>query len=202
VRWIDGFSATLLETSVGEVPPGSLVPGELVATANYREMVVGDLDTEWADANEVVVERIVGDVRVATSRTGLGSSSPVILAQRLPVVRMGLLVLEETVSPATAAPPEAPSLWNNDDLQDAEWMWLHQVAFDVVQIVPDTGPQPGPYGSMHSWSHFHLDVRVKRKLGRRDALVMCHTWATVGPLDGSIVTVDVQPMLRVLVSTK
>jgi len=193
VRWIDAFSANSVSND-GTVTAGSIGPSVASSTQWYRELVVGDIDTEWADANEVVVERLVGSVGLACGSV-LEATLPYAASNRLlPICRLGLLVVEDVDEGAAFSPP---SLWQTDDIQDGEWMWLHQVrAWDKPHIIWD-----GADVWMLAHHDIRIDLRVKRKLGRRDKLVLCHDFRYVGNMP-SLATVDVQPYLRCLVSTK
>jgi len=203
VRWIDAFSAGVTQTveggfTTGVMPPGSIVPAAGPSTLNFRELVVGDLDTEWADANEVLLERVVGDIRVSgydiANFERLGG---VAWNQLQTLVRMGIVLVEDTDEDST---PEPPGLWTADDLADGEWLWLWQLGSpqnEHVQV-DDVNAE-----CIRVWNHdYHLDLRVKRKLGRRDRLVLCHEFVMVGGVFLAEHAVDVQPLLRALVSTK
>lgn len=204
VRWIDAFSATIpldagSEPITGTLGVGGILPGTGPSTLDYRELVVGDIDTEWADANEVLVERLIGDIHVFGCST---VPSPVEgleghWGQMHPLVRMGILLCEDVDEDST---PNPPSLWEVDDLADGEWMWLNQLGSPNESHM-QFDPNAEQY--QRAWSHdIHLDLRVKRKLGRRDRLVLCHEWALPAiALLGSH-SVSVFPQLRCLVSTK
>lgn len=207
VRWIDAFSAAMQlageppTPNPGVVPPGSITPAATLYTADYRELVVGDIDTEWADANEVVVERLVGDITVKGRDSLPGVDSLFQVATSFigmsTMVRMGIVLVEDVDDSPTAINP--PSLWEADDLADGEWLWLWQLGSPNEQhMLFEPADQ-----LIRVWSHdYHLDLRVKRKLGRRDRLVLCHEFVHVGPTFNGEHAVDVQPLLRCLVSTK
>lgn len=212
VRWIDAFSApgasTITEAGAdptpnpGVVDAGGIYPFTSFTSVDWRELVVGDLDTEWADANEVVVERLVGDIRVAGRELFSSVDNLVSLAPRWigmpPLVRMGIVLVEDVDDAASSYDP--PSLWQPDDLADGEWLWLWQLGSpNEAHMQLDEGAST----ALRVWTHdYHLDLWVKRKLGRRDRLVLCHEWAHVGPTFSGDRAIDVQPLLRCLVSTK
>lgn len=211
VRWIDAFSAPLaLDASgdaiAGAMPAGPIVPGGLgvsagdLYTVDYRELVVGDIDTEWADANEVVLERLVGDITLGgvdslSAPEGIVGSYNSLRT----LVRMGIVLLED-VDEQTTSTEKPPSLWTADDLADGEWLWLMQIGSPNQEHM-ETDATGEVYTRL--WNHdFHLDVRVKRKIGRRDRLVLCHEFALPAPVLVGTHAVSVHPLLRALVSTK
>lgn len=204
VRWVDANSSQLAEDTLF-LPAGSIflpaLGGEF--TQNYRELVLGDVDTSWSDANDVLLERLVGEVSVFAKSFQVtpdqGAESAVFSYAGLvfPVVRMGIVLLED-VDDDNTTPPIPPGLWTADDLRDGEWLWLTQVReFPSAHMY--VGEDPGL--ATVQVKDIHLDLRVKRKIGRRDRLVLCHEFATVGNV-GSSNAVDVQCLLRALVSTK
>lgn len=213
VRWIDALSAPLVFSELGNAEPGALGGGSIfpagfgvtagdLYSVSYRELIVGDIDTEWADANEVVLERLVGDIHVrGVESVGVPPEDTIISHwnELSTLVRMGIVLIED-VDEQTATDQKPPSLWSADDLADGEWLWLWQLGSpqenhvyidetdEVVQRV---------------WCHdYHLDLRVKRKLGRRDRLVLCHEFAVPAPTLVGTHSVSVYPLLRQLVSSK
>lgn len=204
-RWIDCNST---QASAGAVGAGSIIiqagtPAE--SAAGYRELVVGDIDTEWADANEVLVERVVGDISMSgydilsslTDETEL-----LALAQSWvsmgPLTRIGLVVVEDVDDSETSI--TVPSLFEFDDVQDTEWMWLFQLGSpNETHVQVDETNDAG----VRMWTHdLHIDVRVKRKLGRRDRLLLVHEFALRGAAFLGEHSVSVHPLLRCLVTTK
>jgi len=114
------------------------------------------------------------------------------------LVRMGIVLVKAVDDSAAAVNP--PSLWEADDLADGEWLWLWQLGAPTESHVFYDSET---YAVTRMWAHdYHLDLRVKRKLGRRDRLVLCHEWVHVGSTYVGDRGIDVQPLLRCLVSTK
>lgn len=202
-RWVDCFSSNIASGASGAIGGGSISPGvDTGIASSYRELVVGDLDTEWADANEVLVERIVGQISLSGTDTDTTIADIGSLPGRwgflIPAVRLGLVVVEDVDD--SSGPLDLPALFNADDLQDAEWMWLFQLGSpNETHLAFDTSIS----SAVRTWTHdVHLDVRVKRKLGRRDRLVLVQEWAVRATAFGDSHTVGVHPLLRCVVSTK
>lgn len=204
VRWVDANSAALEPTEfnlgVGSItPPGT----GGIATVNYRELVVGDIDTGWSDNQDVVLERLVGDISIMQRHlsgplTDISNDSLLSGALRVfPIVRMGIVLLEDEDETATPSPP---GLWTADDLRDGEWLWLKQ--WNSLENSHCYLDEPNGTLLRIGSLDIHLDLRVKRKIGRRDRLVLCHEYAQVGETFEGTHAIDVQPLLRALVSTK
>lgn len=200
-RWIDCFSSVSTAGSLGTSSLALSASSPADVAASYRELLVGNSDTEWADANEVLVERIVGQISLSGADAIDNASAAVLYGNwefLLPVVRLGLLVVEDMDQ--SANPLLVPSLLNADDLQDAEWMWLFQLGSpNETHIALDTVNE----ATVRTWTHdVQLDVRVKRKLGRRDRLLLVQDWSLRGAAYTGDHTVTLHPLLRGLVTTK
>ena len=190
-RWIDCNSTVAAECQWS----GGTVP----CTPNAgRDLVFGDLDMDWSDKSEVVLGRIVGDVSLfATSSSNKPNPAvpfDVIPNHRL-LVRLGVLVREEVDSFAGI---EFIDLFDNEAIEEYEWMYLQQ-----TQMEPRWGRtfvvSDGMTGE--NWVNvlqkdIHLDIRVKRKLGKKDHLVLCHQWA-IGPGDFNV-DVEISTLLRTI----
>lgn len=153
------------------------------------ELWSGDFDAEYADDANVVVERIVGDISLGG--ISLHSDGQFVV----PYVRLGLLAVEEVETIATWEPP---NLFLREDLEEYEWMWLYGSNFKG-NWVPTLGIEAVP--GMRYGDELHVDLRVKRKLGKKDHLVLLAQFATLGPPVGSI-TVGYFHTLRGLFSNK
>lgn len=159
-RWIDANSHQ--RTPVGDPPCGvdyssiSCIPG-------FYELLNGDLDLEWMDATEATIDRLVGDLAINYEENWTTSTKPV-----FPIARFGLLLVEEVETLATWVPPD---LFEAEDLEEYEWMWLQQVnpPVDVWQ--------GGILNILAGNSSYHLDIRNRRKIGPKDHLVLVHTLA-------------------------
>lgn len=164
-------------------------PDPSLRTAGVLELWSGDFDAEYADDGNVVVERIVGDISLGGISL-MGGGQFVV-----PYVRLGMLAVEEVESVATWDPPD---LFAREDLEEFEWMWLYGTDFkgNWVPTLSGEATQGMRYGDT-----IHLDLRVKRKLGKKDSIVMIAQFGTLGPLVGSV-NVGYFHTLRGLFSTK
>jgi len=200
-RWIDANSVGSGGDPCITGPGGIICDDDVPGSANrssVRELTAGGIDLEWSDSNEVLHERLVGSIALAsTSLVPFDSASPISMER--PLVRMGLLVVEDA-SPGTASLTDLQkiSLWDNQHLQTYEWMWLHQTYGDPhFSLSGDT---------MYAISETDvpLDVRSRRKLGRTDRLVLLASFkATTGSAAGFYThLVSLWPMLRSVVTTK
>jgi len=123
-------------------------------------LLSGEFDVEnWADEQEVRVDRIVGDIGIVGMVTHSADQPPSV------VVRLGIIVAEDVSDDPTADEPTR-SLFDQTDLQEAEWMWLHQ---HVPHFEPVFGALGGVIGSRISYNH-HLDLHNRRKIGQKDLL--------------------------------
>jgi len=215
VRWIDGFTAVpaVVEagppaTTTGYLPDALVLPqGTATSSINYRELIVGNLDTEWSDDNNVLLERLVGELSFKLNLWNNFTNANRLLENFnsfSPVVRLGVVLIED-IDEGNATPPEPPSLWQADDIADGEWLWSHQFrAWQHFEYRPDPASVTAAY--VHALHDIHIDLRVRRKIGRRDRLILCHSWAFVGAppaeLDEFAISLELHPLLRVLVSTK
>lgn len=150
----------------------SVVPGSAVST--LRELIVGDIDGLYLDREEVRIDRLVGDIEFYTSSSL--DAAPVALP---PVVRFGLVVEEDPRDSGTSYPVDAYNLWDPAVLKDAEFMYLEQPVREL-----SNPPLPGDSVTYREFYwHSHLDVRVKRKLGKADRLWLVMSYAN--GLEGS-----------------
>lgn len=149
--------------------PPSAGGGE--SSSTLREIISGDIDTVVLDRQEVRIDRIVGDLHFFQHEAGAAA-----LALVAPtVVRVGLIVEEESTRPLGGAiTSDEYSLWENDDLQRLEWMYLEQVPLLSSEHVFDSDAVQ-TYCRRY-WAT-HLDVRVKRKLGKADKLWLVMSYA-------------------------
>lgn len=158
------------------------------------ELLAGDPELTFSDRNEPTLERIVGSISLAYSYT-LGAAPN--LGGTYPIVRLGLLVVNDSPDVTTWTPP---SPWKNQDLNDEMWMWLHQTSSwnYVNQIL---GPVGATNGNLFGSIDIPVDVRVKRKLARDCHVMLVHQYkyntAPVAP--GFLV--GVMSMLRTIVKS-
>lgn len=159
-RWIDCNSHLWSECGT-TITNMSCLPGE------PRELLVGDLDMDWSDKSEVTLARIVGNINVF-----LASSIASLTAIPLPaLVRFGLLVTEDTDRLY-----QAIDLGDPESLEEYEWMWLTEqiMPFQLDYLVAEERTAAGSL-------NLTLDTSVKRKLGKKDSLVLYSQIATMLP---------------------
>lgn len=126
--------------------------------SNPRELLVGDSDWDWADRNEVRVDRIVGTIswRVADAYESFNVGYP-----QPWVVRFGILATEETDRLY-----QAIDLFDRESLEEFQWMYLHQsMGTTETFLVAD-----GIYNIQYE--DLHIDVRTRRALGKKDSVVL------------------------------
>jgi len=172
-RWVDCFSTGLSSGGLRGHPWNALVTvvAGTESPSTLREIISGDLDTEVLDRQEVRIDRVVGDLHFMQQETGPGALGLVAPT----VVRVGLIVEEDsTRPPATPITSAEYSLWENDDIQRLEWMYLEQVPLVHDETGEDSANDVLYY--RRYWST-HLDVRVKRKLGKADRLWLVMSYA-------------------------
>lgn len=198
VRWIEGNSAHGAEplpvvTSFFFTPS---IDTSAWPTGGGTELVFGDDDLDWMDANEATVERVVGDLNVLGFNVQTSGPDTGYLAF-IPF-RMGLLLVEEVEDISTWVPP---SLWDRESLEEYEWMWLWQsMARDVGSSW--TNLTPGGDRVTHLVApDMHLDVHVRRKMGKKDHLVLLGQFGLDQNLD-STMTISCNHLIRVLMKTK
>lgn len=201
VRWIEGNSASGTD-EVPTITSFSFTPTLDTSTwpaAGGTELVFGDDDLDWMDANEATIERIVGDISV--SAFYLSGSDPDLSPQiHHAFVRMGLLVVQEVEDIAAWVPP---SLWDREAIEEYEWMWMWQgMLRETQQNFPTV-----PVGtSRHAWflgtDDQHIDLHVRRKLGKKDHLVLLGQFGCGTLLEDASLGVSAVHLLRVLFKTK
>lgn len=205
-QWVDGLSAGSFDR---ENPPAEGVPFETPCIipildigcdsfgqedrSTVRTVWAGPTDADHLDENEALIERVVGDISVRVGGTEVQANG-----FTMPLVRFGMLAVEE-VTPGDATQYESISLWQNDHLQDYEWMFLRQV--DPVLM-----PQAIDVNTLFSGQYtFHVDVRTRRKLGRQDAVLLLASFVrpTLDDAEpGGSVSVHAYPLLRVVHTTR
>lgn len=167
-RWIDGSS----QGNSGEpclyspIPLPCSVPPNTPTAPLLGVYVVasGEVDLDWADKSESRLDRVVGDIGLKALTT-IAQEDEIVW----PDIRLGMLVAEEIDDITTWNPP---NLWDHDHLEEFEWMWLYQ-----TQVLGwDGGAREESWPSLGSRSWFakdvHVDLHVRRKLGKADHLVI------------------------------
>lgn len=194
VRWLDANSNRTLE------PPWYTAGGPSPLPNQGKVLLWGDDDLEWMDSNEVLLMRLVGSISygfTVESRptdTFWGIYGP-------PVLRAGILVCEELDSQGGRPTLD---LFDPEVLEEYEWMWLHQAGEYTA------GSQIANGSSVFNAyrTDIPLDLRVRRKLGKKDAVVLYNQWgfptanAEEPPENNYDVGSFGTTMLRYLVSSK
>lgn len=163
----------------------------------------GDDDLEWMDVNEVRLERLVGTITTSCTVTSYRDGGTLLISSLRgpPVHRMGILLCEE-LEAQNSRP--VLDLFDVETIEEYEWMWLSQVG----EWTP--GNLMVPASSTDMFSQYRSDVSVdtnnRRKLGKKDALVLYHQWAFPVTDTPSNLEFDVSgvvfPQLRALVASK
>jgi len=128
-------------------------------------VVDGDQDVvPWADEQEITIDRVVGSL--TTLFHNQLTDPPVSIALlNPPMARYGLLVVENF---DTADPPLI-NLWDLDAYEQYEWMWLR----DVIREESTTSVlQDGGDTVQYNMTQTQIDLRVRRKLGPKDQLLL------------------------------
>lgn len=208
VQWRDFSFGAFDRDDAGETYDECAVPmGDIECeafdgsgTTTVRFIWAGPADAEHVDDNSVLIERIVGSISVRGVITG-ETAGPFALPDRMPLVRLGLLALQE-IAPDGETEPEKINLWSDAHLEDFQWMWLHQVEFENPVHWTIDGY---PYQSWHGAVRIPVDVGVRRKLSRRDGVALLASFVVPtrggGPV-GLPAAVQMYPILRVLQSVK
>lgn len=165
-RWIDGSIQGFVDTPCQHQPLNFVCHTEpnvpMPPFSGVYQIVSGEVDLDWADKSESRLDRVVGDITLLMRSI---QQEPDVLA--LPIFRMGMLVVEEVDDITTWVPP---NLWDHDHLEEYEWMWLQQTC------ILDEGFFPlfdgNPLVDLRASETHHIDIRVKRKLGKTDHLVL------------------------------
>lgn len=147
-----------------------------------KDLIFGDLDMDWSDKSEVTLSRLVGNLSWTCS-SSTTQVVPLSVERGIPnqrvLVRAGILVREEVDAFAGTDPID---LFDPESIEEYEWMWLnqHQVLFHGDGWYSPSGlPNELVITSVSQWD-VDLDLRVKRRLGKKDHLVLFRQWAA-GP---------------------
>jgi len=143
------------------------------AQITAREILAGSVDAQYLDKDEVRVDRIVGDIEFWTASEAADGT-----VTRPPVVRFGFIVEEDSPESSATIDLEGYNLFRTESLELFEWMYLEQPA-----VRPVHGPafSDGVAYDGHNIRAFHwqshLDIRVKRKLGKADRVWLVMSYA-------------------------
>lgn len=181
VEWFDGNSSG----SPSEPDQCSFVRQHYTCGAHAFELT-GQTDTEHLDRQENTILRVVGQIQTNIGFVSLGQygADP---------IRYGLLVVGDNEDLSTWT---IPRLIDADDIEKYEWMWLHQAAVRWQQVVQPGGAE----ATTMAWTNVEFDVKVKRKLGKNDKLVMVRFFPDLPTSPGGLVYHEAR-LLRVLVKT-
>lgn len=141
----------------------AVFPGD-EAVAPLAIICDGQIDVEpWADEQEVTIDRVVGQVHFVWRST---SNDPGLRPISL-LLKLGI-VLNEELSAEVPAPTVNRHLFDQEDLEDTEWMWLHGhmlTPYHTPDSVTNGGSDYGVYT-------VDIDLRNRRKIGQRDELAL------------------------------
>jgi len=136
-------------------------------------LVDGDQDVApWADEQEVTLDRVVGSISTQFLR-GFDVPPTVLEANHNLIARYGLLVVENF---ETTAPPQI-NLWDQDAFEQYEWMWLQDVVPEESATSITQNDESIVSGNLTAT---RLDVRVRRKIGPKDQLLL---YGSVGRME-------------------
>lgn len=188
-RWIDGSTQSVEGDC--RYQPVNLVCGNppnvpMAPFAGCVEIISGEVDLDWADKSESRLDRIVGWTNFQFQSTIIQSNEV-----SWPLIRAGILVAEEIDDIASWSPP---NLFDHDHLEEFEWMWLWQGegrSFNTVQ----EQEYPGLNSTIWGGVDVEMDIRVKRKVGKQDHVILVGQFlhGTAGPFSFGVGMV---PMLR------
>lgn len=191
VRWIEGNSSHGIEPlpAVSSFPLSPSIDVSLWPAAGGTELIFGDDDLDWMDANEATIERVVGQVSVLGAQLIFGPADMHATA----LYRLGMLVVQEVEDIAAWVPP---SLWDREALEEYEWTWMYQGELSFFH----------PGGQVEDTRYFardHVDIdsHIKRKLGKKDHLVLLGQFGLTSALVSDLV-LGASHQLRVLFKTK
>lgn len=152
--------------------------------APIAALVDGQVDVEpWADDQEVTVDRIVGSIHLHGYFQSYFPSGTNTLANKVPLIKLGIVLVEEiSKDPASAAPTR--NLFDQEDLEDTEWMWLWS-GFPEPWSVRTAAFTTSGAPTANVFSTFAMsipiDIRNRRKIGQSDVLALYGEYAAPGP---------------------
>lgn len=178
-RWnaaTNGVNECLVQNITVECAEGGGLPPVVV-------ICDGTVDVEpWADAQEVTVDRVVGDILVY-GYTIIPVDGPYSLSNHVPLIKLGMLLDQELSDDGGLLEVPLHNLWDQEHLEDLPWMWLatHQPQAVLVKSPSSNVGGGGTNGEMWFNERIHVDVGVRRKLGAQDALNLYASWASPAP---------------------
>lgn len=175
MRWIDCNSNRLHPVAGPPFVQGQ-TPTYAGTPTTGKVLLWGDDDLEWMDVNEVRVERLAGSIDIAVSVDQTVTSN---IGQ--PVFRAGILLAEELEDQGTR--PQI-DLYDPESYEEFEWMYL---ASGIVSNYAGDFVTGGVAQTRNNVS-IPIDTRNRRKLGKKDALVLYVSiaWAYAGDAEPTI----------------
>lgn len=164
-RWLDANSTQGVVETCGTQP----IYLSCNPLASPVELLVGDQDWDWSDSSEVRIDRLVGTMSWTYSYANDASTDPI-----LPLIlRFGILATEDTDRVY-----QTIDLFDPESLEEFQWMWLEQrTAFDQPYIRGDSPP----FSIYNGAVDIPLDIRTRRKLGKKDSVVLYAQTKLVAP---------------------
>lgn len=179
-RWIDGNSSRAV---TGQCPMDGkdlfCDPDE-----SPTQLLYGDADWDWADNNEVRIDRILGTISwdYVNQHTGTEAVCPIPVA-----VRLGILAVEETAGSAPTI-----DLFDPENLEEYEWMWLYHSS-GVLTCGGST--------HLRQNDNISVDTRTRRKLGKQDSVWLYGQFKFNSSIDGGCVGLGRTPRVHWMLRT-
>lgn len=172
-RWIALNCSANVSEECSITPPWDVPCVNSAGVQPVVTLAAGQVDVEpWADNAEVTVDRIVGQINLQGSVIQTFTEAPPVATAPATWIRLGILVQEEGDS--TSAP--FMNMWTDEHLEDFEWMWLREIIPSNWNYCPgSTTTGPSGWGFTET---IDLDLRVRRKLGATDNLLLYAQLAT------------------------
>lgn len=194
-RWIDGNSTGAAE-NVGVIAFTPLLPRPGIAVPpfySWVELVQGDIDLEYSDKSEVTIERVVGDITIVSTQLFSPFDHTATGAVRF-WVRMGILVVKEIEDILTWT---APDMWDDEAIESFEWMWLNQTPLIPPELGFLSSALDGQVLRFDANETLHVDLHVRRKMGKKDHLVLVSQYGSSLAAGGDII-LGMNHLIRVL----
>lgn len=181
VRWIEGNS-----TSAGLTACAQAVVTALCDPSPPRKILLdGDSDWEWADKNNVRIDRLVGQINwYAVASNAEADPVPFNL-------RMGVLAVEDGDAPTL-------DLWDRETIEEYEWMWLYSTVGDSQWI--QTGISAATL-QVRQQETIPVDIRTRRSLGKKDQVLFyaqCKIMSS-NEFEGLALLPNITMMLRAII---
>jgi len=180
VRWLDCNSSQVEEAPCGV----NVLYLGCDPLSTPVELLVGDLDWDWSDTSEVRIDRLVGTMSWHYRSVSTNLSAPPYPL----ILRFGILATEDTDRVY-----QTIDLFDPESLEEYSWMWLHQSIAADSPVSPDDDSFQGSLD-------IALDVRSRRKLGKKDSIVLYAQTKLAAPAPSSFNVVSgLTWMLRAII---